>query len=114
MENIIKQIKAIQNNSVFAERLQEYARTVQNYAAYYRKKIAFYEREVDFCAGVLLQMRATGQQKVVMTNRELTYDQLNSILGGIINDIQKAKATYTAGVRKITAMYPDLVELVQS
>lgn len=111
---MIEQIKTVQNNNVLASRLQEYARTVQNYAAYYRKKIAFYEREGDFCAGVLLQMKATGQQKVVLANRELTYDQLNSILVGIINDIQKTKATYAAGVRKITAMYPDLVELVQS
>lgn len=111
---MIEQIKTVQNNNVLAERLQEYARTVRNYAAYYRKKIAFYEREGDFCAGVLLQMRATGQQKVVISNQELTYNQLNSILGGIINDIQRTKATYTAGVVKITDMYPDLVELVQS
>jgi hypothetical protein len=111
---MIEQIKTVQNNSVLAARLQEYAQTVRNYAAYYRKKIAFYEREGNLCAGVMLQMKATGQQKVVMANRELTYQQLDFILGGIIKDIEKTKATYAAGVSKITAMYPDLVELVQS
>lgn len=110
---MIEQIKMVQNNSTLAARLAEYGTTVRNYETYYRKKLAFHIAEGNLCAGLMLRMGDTGQRTIRLYRREYTYDQLDSILHGILADIERVKASYAAGVAKITAGYPDLVQIVE-